>query len=168
MKLSVSKKSFRPAEQVFRTFIRSENLGFQWCGKTGEAPPVADQASLFRGRLPISGYKVSADWLEPAVYPFWGYLRAKSRLTAVTLRNAPAGAIPHTPFTCKGYAAYRPNRRYAAFRHSVHQAARGFSPRRISAIIEQKFRSVPDRRSDCRRSRHVSGIFHDAHCPYPQ
>ena len=98
MKLSVSKKSFRPAEQVFRTFIRSENLGFQWCGETGEAPPVADQASLFRGRLPISGYKVSADWLEPAVYPFWGYLRAKSRLTAVALRNAPAGAVPHTLF----------------------------------------------------------------------
>ena len=75
MKLSVSKKSFRPAEQVFRTFIRSENLGFQWCGETGEAPPVADQASLFRGRLPISGYKVSADWLEPTVYPFLGFPR---------------------------------------------------------------------------------------------
>ena len=38
-------------------------------------PPVADQASLFRGRLPISGYKVSADWLEPTVYPFLGFPR---------------------------------------------------------------------------------------------
>ena len=168
MKLSVSKKSFRPAEQVFRTFIRSENLGFQWCGKTGEAPPVADQASLFRGRLPISGYKVSADWLEPTVYPFWGYLRAKSRLTAVALRNAPAGAVPHTPFTRKGYAAYRPNRRYAAFHHSVHQAARGFSPGQTSAIIKIKVPLRPDWGSDRRRSRHVPEIFHDAHCPYPQ
>ena len=33
------------------------------------------------------------------------------------------------------HAAYRPNRRYAAFRHSVHQAARGFSPGQTSAII---------------------------------
>ena len=87
MKLSVSKKSFRPAEQVFRTFIRSENLGFQWCGETGEAPPVADQASLFRGRLPISGYKVSADWLEPTVYPFLGF--------------------PRTPFTRSGVCSIR-------------------------------------------------------------
>ena len=38
-------------------------------------PPVADQASLSRGRLPISGYKVSADWLEPTVYPFLGFPR---------------------------------------------------------------------------------------------
>ena len=30
--------------------------------------------------------------------PFLGYLRAKSRLTAVALRNAPAGAVPRTPF----------------------------------------------------------------------
>ena len=44
-------------------------------GETGEAPPVADEASLFRGRLPISGYKVSADWLEPTVYPFLGFPR---------------------------------------------------------------------------------------------
>ena len=48
-------------------------------------PPVADQASLFRGRLPISGYKVSADWLEPTVYPLLGF--------------------PRTPFTRKGDAA---------------------------------------------------------------
>ena len=41
----------------------------------------------------------------PACFPFLGYLRAKSRLTAVALRNAPAGAVPHTPFTRKGYAA---------------------------------------------------------------
>ena len=51
----------------------------------GEAPPVADEASLFRGRLPISGYEESADWLEPTVYPFLGF--------------------PRTPFTRKGYAA---------------------------------------------------------------
>ena len=36
---------------------------------------MADQASLFRGRLPISGYKVSADWLEPTVYPLLGFPR---------------------------------------------------------------------------------------------
>ena len=31
----------------------------------------------------------------PTVYPFLGYLRAKSRLAAVALRNAPAGAVTH-------------------------------------------------------------------------
>ena len=59
---------------------------------------MADEASLLRGRLPNSGYEVSAVWLEPTVYPFLGYLRAKSRLVAVALRNAPAGAVPRTPF----------------------------------------------------------------------
>ena len=44
-------------------------------------------------------------WRRIARFPFLGYLRAKSRLTAVTLRNMPAGAVPHTPFTRKGYAA---------------------------------------------------------------
>ena len=39
------------------------------------------------------------------VYPFLGYLRAKSRLAAVALRNTPAGVVPRTPFTRKGYAA---------------------------------------------------------------
>ena len=34
------------------------------------------------------------------VYPFLGYLRAKCRrFAAVALRNAPAGAVPRTPFT---------------------------------------------------------------------
>ena len=84
-RFSVSKKSFRPAERVFRTLKSFENLGFQWRRETGEAPPVADKASLFRGRLPISGYEVSTDWLEPTVYPFLGF--------------------PRTPFTRKGYAA---------------------------------------------------------------
>ena len=56
-------------------------------------------------RLPNSGYAVSAVWLEPTVYPFLGYLRAKSRLAAVALRNTPAGVVPRTPFTRKGYAA---------------------------------------------------------------
>ena len=46
----------------------------------GEAPPVADEASLFRGRLPISGYAGSADWFEPTVHSLLGYLRAKSRI----------------------------------------------------------------------------------------
>ncbi len=41
----------------------------------------------------------------PTVYPFLGYLRAKSRLAAVALRNTPAGVVPRTPFTRKGYAA---------------------------------------------------------------
>ena len=41
----------------------------------------------------------------PTVYPFLGYLRAKSRLAAVALRNTPAGVVPRIPFTRKGYAA---------------------------------------------------------------
>ena len=41
---------------------------------------VADEASLFRGRLPISGYAGSADWFEPTVHSLLGYLRAKSRI----------------------------------------------------------------------------------------
>ena len=44
-------------------------------------------------------------WRRIARFPFLGYLRAKSRLAAVALRNAPAGAVPRTPFTRKGYAA---------------------------------------------------------------
>ena len=31
-------------------------------------------------KLPNSGYEVSAVWFELTVYPFLGYLRAKSRL----------------------------------------------------------------------------------------
>ena len=38
-------------------------------------------------------------------FPLLGYLRAKSRLTAVALRNTPAGVVPRTPFTRKGYTA---------------------------------------------------------------
>ncbi|MEF2658691.1 hypothetical protein, partial [Dysosmobacter sp.] len=41
---------------------------------------MADEASLFRGRLPISGYAGSADWFEPTVHSLLGYLRAKSRI----------------------------------------------------------------------------------------
>ena len=37
-------------------------------GETGEAPPGADEASLFRGWPPNSGYAVSAVWLGPTVY----------------------------------------------------------------------------------------------------
>ena len=104
--VSACRKSlFAPLNKFSELYKSSENLGFQWRRETGEAPPVADQASLFRGRLPISGYAVSADWLEPTVYPFLGYLRAKSRLAAVALRNTPAGVVPRTPFTRKGYAA---------------------------------------------------------------
>ena len=44
-------------------------------------------------------------WRHFACFPFLGYLRAKSRLAAVALRNTPAGAVPRTPFTCKEYAA---------------------------------------------------------------
>ena len=66
---------------------------------------MADEASLFRGRLPISEYEVSADRFEAMVYPFFGYLRVKSRLAAVAFRNTPAGVVPLTPFTRKGHAA---------------------------------------------------------------
>ena len=104
--LSACRKNFfAPLSKFSELSKSSENLEFQWRRETGEAPPVADQVSLFRGRLPISGYEVSADWLEPTVYPFLGYLRAKSRLAAVALRNTPAGVVPRTPFTRKGYAA---------------------------------------------------------------
>ena len=62
-------------------------------------------------------------WRRFACFPFLGYLRAKSRLVAVALRNAPAGAVPRTPFTRKGYAAsvkrhrlpYLPSRRIYHF-----------------------------------------------------
>ena len=37
-------------------------------GETGDAPPAADTASLFRGRPPNSEYTVSAVWLGPTVY----------------------------------------------------------------------------------------------------
>jgi hypothetical protein len=79
------KSLFAPLSKFSELSKCSENLGFQWRRETGEAPPVADQVSLFRGRLPISGCAVSADWLEPTVYPFLGF--------------------PRTPFTRKGYAA---------------------------------------------------------------
>ena len=97
--VSACRKSlFAPLNKFSELYKSSENLGFQWRRETGEAPPVADQASLFRGRLPNSGYCVSAVWAEPTVYPFLGYLRAKSRLAAVALRNTPAGVVPRTPF----------------------------------------------------------------------
>ena len=36
-------------------------------GETADALPAAETARLFRGRLPISGDVVPADWLEPTV-----------------------------------------------------------------------------------------------------
>ena len=42
-------------------------LGVKKRGETGEAPPGADEASLFRGWPPNSGYAVSAVWLGPTV-----------------------------------------------------------------------------------------------------
>ena len=65
---------------------------------------------MHRRLKPISRSCVSADW-EPsskqarfirhwrrfACFPFLGYLRAKSRLAAVALRNAPAGAALCAP-----------------------------------------------------------------------
>jgi len=79
--VSACRKSlFAPLNKFSELYKSSENLGFQWRRETGEAPPVADQASLFRGKLPNSGYEVSAVWFELTVYPFLGYLRAKSRL----------------------------------------------------------------------------------------
>ena len=98
--LSVSKSFFDMLNKLSELYKSSENLGFQWCRETGEAPPVADEASLFRGRLPNSGYFVSAVWLEPTVYPFLGYLRAKSRLAAVP-KHACGRSPAHTlPFHC--------------------------------------------------------------------
>ena len=103
------KRLFDMLNKFSELYESSENLGFLWCRETGEAPPVADEASLFRGRLPNSGYFVSAVWLEPTVYPFLGYLRAKSRLAAVALRNTPAGVVPHTPFLsiAENFSLYR-------------------------------------------------------------
>ena len=87
--VSVSKKSFLPAwskntpsAQPVSVCFAPENRG-----------PSSKQARFIRHRRRF------------ACFPFLGYLRAKSRLTAVALRNAPAGAVPHTPFTRKGYAA---------------------------------------------------------------
>ena len=75
-------------------------------------------AGIHRRPMPNSGHCVFAVWGPSskqarfirhrrhfACFPFLGYLRTKSRLVAVALRNAPAGAVPHTPFTRKGYAA---------------------------------------------------------------
>ena len=74
--VSACRKSlFAPLNKFSELYKSSENLGFQWRRETGEAPPVADQASLFRGRLPNSGYCVSAVWAEPTVYPFLGFPR---------------------------------------------------------------------------------------------
>ena len=74
--------------------------------------------AFHRRPKPNSGHCVFAVWgpsskharfirhrRRVACFPFLGYLRAKSRLTAVALRNAPAGTVPHTPFTRKGHAA---------------------------------------------------------------
>ena len=83
------KSLFSPLSKFSELHKSSENLGFQWRRETGEAPPVADQASLFRGRLPISGYKVSADWLEPTVYPFLGFPRTPCTRSGVcSIRKA--------------------------------------------------------------------------------
>ena len=63
-------------------------------------PPVADQASLFRGRLPISGYKVSADWPEPTVYPLLGFPRTPFLTVAENLllyRQCPPGFSAGNP-----------------------------------------------------------------------
>ena len=80
--VSVSKKSFLPA----------------WSKNTPSAQPVS-VCFAPENRGPSSK---QARFIRPrrrfACFPFLGYLRAKSRLTAVALRNAPAGAVPHTPF----------------------------------------------------------------------
>ena len=46
-------------------------------------------------------------WRRIARFPFLGYLRAKSRLAAVALRNAPAGAVPRTPLHPQGVCGIR-------------------------------------------------------------
>ena len=58
---------------------------FNGAGKQAKRRRWRIKRGLFRGRLPNSGYAVSAVWSEPTVYPFLGF--------------------PRTPFTRKGYAA---------------------------------------------------------------
>ena len=87
------KSLFSPLSKFSELYKSSENLGFQWRRETGEAPPVADKASPFRGRLPISGYAVSADWLEPTVYPFLGFPRTPFLSVA---ENLPLYRQPHS------------------------------------------------------------------------
>ena len=87
--ISVSKKSFLPA----------------WSRNTPSAQPVS-VCFAPENRGPSSKQaRFIRRWRRSACFPFLGYLRAKSRLAAVALRNTPAGVVPRTPFTRKGYAA---------------------------------------------------------------
>ena len=54
--------------------------------------------------------------------PFLGYLRAKSRLAAVALRNTPAGVVPRTPFltVAENLPLYRQFQRPGVFRAAFH------------------------------------------------
>ena len=69
------------------------DLPFSGRKTPGKREPSSKQARFIR------------HWRRFTCFPFLGYLRAKSRLAAVALRNTPAGAVPRTPFTRKGYAA---------------------------------------------------------------
>ena len=69
------------------------------------------------------------------VYPFLGYLRAKCRrFAAVALRNAPAGAVPRTPFltVAENPPLYRQPQPAEALLPPVQRVEKVFSPRLAS------------------------------------
>ena len=74
--------------------------------ETGEAPPVADQASLFRGKSPSanSGYEVSAVWFELTVYPSWVIYAPRAAFGGCAPKRACGRESAHTLYP-QGYAA---------------------------------------------------------------
>ena len=94
--------------------IRSnETLGYRTAGSDAELA-TGDMLKAEMERIGLQNVTKDAFTLDTQdslfglsrrCFLFLGYLRAKSRLAAVALRNTPAGVVPRTPFTRKGYAA---------------------------------------------------------------
>ena len=101
---SVSKKPFLPAELVFRTFIKVLKLRISMAKKY-----VAD-LTVFRAQdARKTGAFLETGSLHPPLaalhlFPLLGLSPRQEPPSAVALQNAPAGAVPRTPFTRKGYA----------------------------------------------------------------
>ena len=93
--------------------IRSnETLGYRTAGSDAELA-TGDMLKAEMERIGLQNVTKDAFTLDTQdslfglsrrCIPSW-VSRAKSRLAAVALRNTPAGVVPRTPFTRKGYAA---------------------------------------------------------------
>ena len=93
--------------------IRSnETLGYRTAGSDAELA-TGDMLKAEMERIGLQNVTKDAFTLDTQdslfglsrrCIPSW-VPRAKSRLAAVALRNTPAGVVPRTPFTRKGYAA---------------------------------------------------------------